>query len=133
MKVHVFIVQKFAAVCNIVIILFVEFLINPGDGEEFVYSLVEVNATIHRDENNTMLAWEIDELDFDNDFKRNELHSREIFQNEPILYSNGVTASNLTVFGDIEMNRNTRVCCESLMWGRKPRQNCTIWYETLLW
>ena len=106
--------------------IFVEFLVSPGDGEELVYSPVEVNATIHCSVNNTMLAWEVDGLNFDNEFKRNELHSRGIFKNEPILSSNGVTASNLTVFGDIDMNSNTRVCCESLVRGRKSiRQNCT--------
>ena len=100
-------------------------MVSPGDGEEFVYSPVEVNATIHCAVNNTMLAWEVDGLNFDNDFKRNGLHSRGIFHNEPLLSSNGVTASNLIVFGDIDVNSNIRICCESLVMRRKPRQNCT--------
>ena len=100
-------------------------MVRPGDGEEFVYSPVEVNATIHCAVNNTMLAWEVDGLNFDNDFKRNELHSRGIFQNELIFSTNGVTASSLIVFGNIEMNSNIRICCESLVMRRKPRQNCT--------
>ena len=107
---YVFIVQSLLLS---VTYIFVEFLVSPGDGEEFVYSPVEVNATIHCAVNNTMLGWEVDGLNFDNSIKRNELHSRGIFHNEPILSSNGVTASNLIVFGDIDVNSNIRICCES--------------------
>ena len=99
-------------------------MVRPGDGEEFVYSPVEINATIHCAIDSTMLAWEVDGLNFDSEFKRDELHLRGIFQNGPHASSSGVTTSNVIVFGNIHMNSNIRICCESLVNGELTK-NCT--------
>ena len=37
----------------------------PGDGKKFVYSPVDVNATLHCAVNNTIPVWEIDGLALD--------------------------------------------------------------------
>ena len=100
------------------------FLVSPGDGEEFVYFPVGVNATLHCAVNNTNLAWVIDGLSLDNRVQGAELHSRGIFQNELALPSNGVMSSNVTVFGRREINNNLRICCQSYVNGIK--ENCTI-------
>ena len=43
----------------------------PGDGEDFVYSLVDVNATLHCAVNNTYLLWVVDGI-----FPTSEVHRR---------------------------------------------------------
>ena len=90
------------------------FLVRPGEGEEFVYTPVEINATIHCAVNSTFLYWIVDEFNFDIEHTRAVLHSRGIFQTTNTS-SDGVTTSHVIVFGNTEMNNNTRLCCRSLM------------------
>ena len=98
------------------------FLVSPGDGEEFVYSRVNVNATLHCTVNNTILEWEVDGLAFDSTVQRPQLNARGIFQSGPITSSDGVTSSSVIVFGSRELN-NTRICCQLFVNGLK--ENCT--------
>ena len=100
------------------------FIERPGGGEDFVYSPVDVNATFHCAVNNTILFWDIDMLFFDNAIHGGILNSREIFQSEQVTSSDGVTRSNVTVFGSLMDNNNTRICCQSLV-GNEVYQNCT--------
>ena len=86
-----------------------------------MYSPVEVNATIHCTVNNTNLFWGIDELSFAE--LGPALNSRGIFQRTNTS-SDGVTTSNVTVFGAIEMNSNIEICCRSLV-GVRVREVCT--------
>ena len=90
------------------------FLVRPGDGEEYVYSPLNVNATLHCAVNNTNLAWEVDGLALDSNVQRLQLNSRGIFQSGPIVPSDGVTSSSVIVFGSRELN-NTRICCQSFV------------------
>ena len=92
----------------------------PGDGEEFIYSPVEVNATIHCAVNNTNLFWDVDEFSFAE--LGPTLNSRGIFQRINTS-TDGITTSNMTVFGNIEMNSNVRICCRSLV-GPDLREAC---------
>ena len=55
------------------------FLVSPGDGEEFVYSPIGVNATLHCAVNSTNLLWVIDMRNFDVNIERDSLHSRGIY------------------------------------------------------
>ena len=86
------------------------FLVRPGDGEDFLYSPVDVNATLHCAVNNTNLAWEVDGLALDRPVQGPLLNSREIFQSGPTTSSDGVTSSSVIVFGSKELNNNTRIC-----------------------
>ena len=97
------------------------FLVRPGDGEEFVYSPVDINATLHCAVNNTNLFWIIDGLNFDIEIARNLLHSREIFWTPAT--SEGIMESAVTVFGNTETNNNTQICCLTLQ--RSQEQACT--------
>ena len=102
------------------------FLVAPGDGKEFVYSPVGVNATLQCAVSNAELVWAIDfpEPLFFGHHSR-VLNSRGIFQNGDInTSSDGVTISSITVFGNREMNNNTRICCQAIMGTMLP-QNCT--------
>ena len=90
------------------------FLVRPGDGNEHVYSPLNVNATLHCTVNNINLAWEVDELVLDSDVQGPLLNSRGIFQSGPIVPSDGVTSSCVIVFGSRELN-NTRICCQSFV------------------
>ena len=104
----------------------IEFLVRPGEGEDFVYSPVEVNATLYCAVNDTYLVWEVDRLNFDTAFKRDTLHSRGIFQNGLTTLTNSVTASYVIVFGNVQMNNNSRICCQSLSLVRQElRESCT--------
>ena len=95
----------------------------PGAGEEFVYSPVEVNATIHCAVNNPNLYWGVDELNFAE--LGPALHLREIFHRTNTS-SVGITTSTVKVSGNIETNNSTKVCCRSLvMLEVKPREACT--------
>ena len=98
------------------------FLVSPGDGEEHVYSPVNVNAALHCTVNNTNLAWEVDGLAFGSDVQRPQLHLRGIFQSGPIVSSDGVTSSSVIVlnFGSREL---TRICCQSFV--NELKENCT--------
>ena len=94
----------------------------PGDGEEYVYSPVDVNATIHCAVNNTNLFWIIDDLNFDVNFDRNSLHSRQIFRRPST--SEGTMESVVTVFGNMVTNNDIQICCRSFL-GSKRQQACT--------
>ena len=99
------------------------FLVRPGDGELFVYSPVDVNATLHCAVNNTFLSWIVDRFSFDNSVREGILNSRRIFHTT---YSTeALSNSTLTVYGDIDVNNNIRICCESFE-GLMQRESCTI-------
>ena len=98
-------------------------MIKPGDGEEFVFYPVEVNVTIHCAVNNTNLVWDVDGLVTDSELTSPVFHSRGIFQSTTTS-SEKVTKSNLIVFGNVELNNNSRICCQSLV-GLKLRESCT--------
>ena len=99
------------------------FIESPGDGEEFVYSPVGVNATLHCAVNSSILAWFIDDtLTFGNLAQRLELRYRGIYQSGPTTSADGITVSSVTVYGDSE-NNNIRFCCQSFVNGLK--ENCT--------
>ena len=100
------------------------FLVRPGDGEEFVYSPVGVNALLHCTVNNTNLFWVVDELNFDLEFDRTVLHSRGIFRSPPT--SQGIMRSELTVYGNVETNNNTKVCCRSFFVLGQNAEECCI-------
>ena len=99
------------------------FLLRPGDGKEFVYSPVNVNATLHCAVNNTFLVWVVDGLAFDSPVQRPHLNSRGIFQSGPTIQSDGVTSSSVIVFGSRELNNNTRICCQ--LFVDELKENCT--------
>ena len=99
------------------------FLVRPGDGEEFVYSPVNVNATLHCAVNNTILEWDVDGLALDHPVQQLQLNSRGIFQSGPIISSDGVTSSSVIVFGSRELNNNTRICCQTFV--NELKENCT--------
>ena len=80
----------------------------PGDGEESVYSPVNVNVTLHCAVSNTNLERDVDGLSFDSDVQRPQLHLRGIFK---------------IVFGSRELNNNTRICCQSFV--DELRETCT--------
>ena len=98
------------------------FLVRPGDGNEHVYSPLNVNATLHCAVNNTNLAWEVDGLALDSAVERPQLNSRGIFQSGPTIPSDGVMSSGVIVFGR-ELNNNTRICCQSYV--NELNKNCT--------
>ena len=95
----------------------------PGDGEEFVYSPVNINATIYCAVNNTILGWDVDGLALDSSVQGPQLNSRRIFQSRPIILSDGVTSSIVIVFGSRELNNNTRICCQ--LFVNELKEACT--------
>ena len=101
-------------------------MVSPGDGNEFVYSPVDVNATLHCSVNNTHVSWDVEMLNFDNTGDRLRLHSRGIFQTEPVTSSAGVTTSSVTVLGRVPVNNNSRICCQSVVDDREIHVNCTV-------
>ena len=98
------------------------FLVRPGDGDEFEYSPVNVNATLHCAVNNTNLEWEVDGLAFDSDVQRSQLNSKGISQRGPIVSPGGVISSSVIVFGSIESNNNSRICCQIFV--NELKENC---------
>ena len=106
---------------NDLLLLLDFFLIGPGHGEEFVYSQVDVNATLNCTVNSTKLKWTVDDLNFA-EFGA-VLHSRGIFQSQQSC-TNGITGSVIIIIGDIDINNNTRVCCRSLV-GVVLLETCT--------
>ena len=100
-------------------------MVRPGEGKEFVYSPVEVNATIHCAVNNTNLGWEVDDLILDSELHRLVFQSRGILHDGPVTYSDRVTTSNVTVFGNIERNNNIRICCLSVV-KNELNESCTV-------
>ena len=101
------------------------FLVSPGDGEEFVYSPIGVNATLHCAVNSTNLLWVIDMRNFDVNIERDSLHSRGIYRRPPIETSEGIMESVVTVSGSKKRNNNTHICCRSYL-GSEFEQACTI-------
>ena len=100
------------------------FMVGPGDGDEFMYSPIEVNVTFYCAVNNPDLEWTIDDDGFSGLVEKHRLHSRQIFQSQPVTSSVGVTTSNVTVFGLLE-NNNSRICCQFLDESRQVQKNCT--------
>ena len=101
------------------------FSVRPGDGKEFVYSPVDVNATIHCAVNASLLSWQINStLSLSNDVQRPQLNSKGIFENGPRTDSSGVTESSVTIFGDEIINNNTEICCQTAV-NTFIAQNCT--------
>ena len=98
-------------------------MVRPGEGEEDVYSPVNVNATLHCAVNNTILEREVDGLALDHPVQGLQLHSRGIFQSGPIVPSDCVISSSVIVFGNKELNNNTRICCQSFV--NELNENCT--------
>ena len=98
----------------------INFLVRPGGGEDFVYSPVGVNATLHCAVNVSHLVWTVDDFNFA-EFCR-LLNSRGIFQSK--MAFNGILSSNITIAGYIDTNNNTRVCCRSLV-EEQFNQSCT--------
>ena len=47
-----------------------DLLVSPGDGEQFVYSPIGVDAALHCAVNNTILTWIVDGLSLDNPVQR---------------------------------------------------------------
>ena len=86
----------------------------PGDGEEFVYSPVGVNTTLHCAVNNSNLEWEVDGFNFESHFDRNHLQSRNIilFQ-ESTTTIRGITKSSIKIFGNVNINNGTMICCQT--------------------
>ena len=97
----------------------------PGDGEDLVYSPVDVNATYHCAVNNTHILWVVNTLAFDSPTHRRTLHSRQIFQVEAVTSSDGITRSSVTVFGNLAVNNNSRICCQSQLEDNEFVTNCT--------
>ena len=99
-------------------------MVRTGDGEEFVYSPVNINATLHCAVNNTNLVWVVDGLALDHPVQGTQLNLRGICQRGPTVPSDGVTSSSVIVFGSRELNNNTRICCQSFV--NELKENCTI-------
>ena len=100
------------------------FLVRPGDGEEFVYSPIDVNATIHCVVNHTKVpSWTIDGFSLESENLRPVINSRGIFQTG-ITNSSGIVESAMIVLGNREVNNNTRICCQSAM-NTKLKESCT--------
>ena len=99
------------------------FVVSPGDGEEFVYSPVGVNATLQCAVNGTTLTWIVDGLSLADPVQRPVLNSRGIFQSRPTASVDGVTASSLTVIGNRELKNNRRICCQ--VFANEFKENCT--------
>ena len=85
------------------------FLTRPGDGQEYVYSPVEVNATLHCVVNDTVLVWGINGT-----YHTSVAPSKGIFVRLPRRLD-GRAESFLLVTGYINENNNTRICCRTLM------------------
>ena len=89
-----------------------------------MYFPVGVNATFHCAVNNTHIVWVVDMLVFDSPTNTRTLHSREIFQTEAVTLD-GVTRSSVTVFGNLAVNNNSRICCQSHFENTESVTNCT--------
>ena len=89
------------------------FVVRPGDGSEFVYSPIHVNATLHCVVDGLIIYWMVDGLNF---IFRNEqamLNVRGIFEITKTSSELGLKSSTLTVYGDIQRNNNISICCET--------------------
>ena len=101
------------------------FIESPGGGKDLIYSPVDVNATFHCAVNNTHILWVVNMLAFDSPTHRRILHSRQIFQTEPVTSSDGVTRSSVTVLGNLAVNNNSRLCCQSQLDNIEAVTQCT--------
>ena len=101
------------------------FLESPGGGENFVYSPVDVNATFNCAVNNIHIVWVVNMLVFDSPTNTRTLHSRQIFQTESVTSSDGVTRSSLTVFGNLAVHNNSKICCQSQFENSESVTQCT--------
>ena len=103
------------------------FIISPGDGEEFMYSPVGVNATIHCAVNSTILEWTIhvgdSDLSFSNRAEKPDLDLRGIFQSGLSTSADGIRSSSVILAGSRQKNNDTKICCQSNLNGLK--ENCT--------
>ena len=91
------------------------FLVRPADGDDYVYSPIEVNVTLQCIVNNTHLEWYIDMLTFASEIQRSKLESRKIFQFAPVTSADGLTMSTVIAFGSLTLNNHSRVCCQTLI------------------
>ena len=89
------------------------FIVYPGGGRDYTYSLVGVNATLDCKVASNDLTWSINNIGFDRTNVRNFLASRGIFQSEPLSSSDGLS-STVFVFGNIS-NNASMICCPSLL------------------
>ena len=64
-------------------------------------------------------------LAFDSNSQRRTLHSRQIFQTDPIISSDGVTKSSVTVFGNLDVNNNSGICCQIQLENTEFEEMCT--------
>ena len=120
-----------AEICFTLIINVDIFLERPGDGENFVYSPVDVNATFLCAVNNTHILLVVNMLAFDSLSHRRTLFSRQIFRAEAVTSSDGVTRSSVTVFGNLDVNNNSRICCQSQLENNEFVTQCTTLISTL--
>ena len=72
--------------------------------------------------NNVILSWNVDGFSFDNSVRERILNSRRIFHTTHS--TEALSNSTLTVFGDIDVNNNIIICCESNE-GLMHRESCT--------
>ena len=100
------------------------FVVSPGDGREFIYSPVNRNTTISCAVSGEVLEWVVDGLHFESRIDARVLRSRRIFKSRTE-ESNGVTTSSVTVFGDIDDNNKTQVCCQTIIVNGELITNCT--------
>ena len=87
------------------------FLIQPGEGEEVVYSPVGHNTTLTCVVSGIVLLWEVNGFRFV-DFST-LLHRRGIFQST-LMNSSKVLSSTLSVLGS-DNNHDANICCLSRM------------------
>ena len=83
----------------------------PGGSNEFVYSPIDVNATLYCVVDDPALFWTVDGiLIYPGSIPEAMFNEKGIFQ---MTYpaSDGTLRSNLTVYGDITLNNNISSCC----------------------
>ena len=100
------------------------FVLSPGDGREFIYSPVNRNATILCAVSEEVMEWTVDGLNFYSSTEALVLLFRRIFKSTTEISPNGVATSNVTVFGDVHVNNNTQVCCQTIV-NSEVASNCT--------
>ena len=91
------------------------FLVSPGEGRDYTYSPVGVNATLDCKVASNDLEWSINGTRFGRENQRNFLTNRGIFQSELVSSSDGLS-STVFVFGNIS-NNASMVCCQSFLEG----------------
>lgn len=99
------------------------FLTRPGDGEQFVYSPVSVNATLNCIGKARVLLWIIDGNEYGNN-SDTSLNPRGIHFRIMSPTAAGITEYYIKVFGN-EFNSNISICCQLIM-RRVFTESCTI-------